>query len=265
MSDAASLGCYDLENNKFNYNYTAMVTEDYHIAGQYGKIPVSIAIGDNQASVFSTLADENDVLVNIGTGSQISVVSNKVSNSLDIETRPYFDGKYLLVGAALCGGRAYSLLKNFYSEIFGYLKKLDDNQVYKIMNDMLKNSSDGLFKVDTRFAGTRLDANVKGSMSGITIENFTPSALTYAVLCGMADELLDMYKQMNVSKSGIVGSGNGIRKNKALVKIFEEKLGAKMKIPKHVEEAAVGAAMFGMVACGEFTTEKDVRKIIYYI
>lgn len=116
LSNAASLGRYDLKNNKFNYNYTAKVTSDYRIAGQYGKIPVSIAVGDNQASVFSTLADENDVLVNIGTGSQISVVSNKILNSSDIETRPYFDEKYLLVGAALCGGRAYSVLKSFYSE-----------------------------------------------------------------------------------------------------------------------------------------------------
>ena len=27
-----------------------------------------------------------------------------------IETRPFFDGKYLAVGAALCGGRAYATL-----------------------------------------------------------------------------------------------------------------------------------------------------------
>lgn len=265
LSNAASLGCYELERNKFNYNYTAMVTEDYRIAGQYGKIPVSIAVGDNQASVFSTLADENDVLVNIGTGSQISVVSNKILNSSDIETRPYFDENYLLVGAALCGGRAYSVLKNFYAEAFGYIKRVDDDEVYKIMNDMLKDAKSSSFKVDTRFAGTRLNSEITGGISGITTENFTPSALTYGVLCGMADELLNMYEQMGVCKSGIVGSGNGIRKNKTLVKIFEEKLGAKMKIPKHVEEAAVGAAMFGMVACGEFTTEKDVRKIICYI
>ncbi len=264
-SDAASFGCYDLKNNRFNYACAAELTGDYRIAGEYKGIPVSVAIGDNQASVFSTFTDENDVLVNIGTGSQISIISDKIADSAQIETRPYFEGKYLIVGAALCGGRAYSLLKNFYSEIFGYVKRFDDNQVYEIMNDMLKNSSDDLFKVDTRFAGTRFDTNVRGGISGITTENFTPSVLTYSVLCGMADELLDMYKKMNVSKSGIVGSGNGIRKNKALVKIFEEKLGAKMKIPKHVEEAAVGAAMFAMVACREFASANDVKKIICYI
>ena len=70
-SDAASFGCYDLENNRFNYACTAEITGDYRIAGEYKGIPVSVAIGDNQASVFSTLANEEDILVNIGTGSQI--------------------------------------------------------------------------------------------------------------------------------------------------------------------------------------------------
>ena len=35
-----------------------------------------VAIGDNQASVFSTLADNRDLLINVGTGSQISIVSD---------------------------------------------------------------------------------------------------------------------------------------------------------------------------------------------
>ena len=261
-SDAASFGCYDLKNNRFNYACAAELTGDYRIAGEYKGIPVSVAIGDNQASVFSTLTDENDVLVNIGTGSQISVISDKIADSAQIETRPYFEGKYLLAGAALCGGRAYSLLKNFYAEAFGYIKRVDDNEVYKIMNDMLKDAKEGSFKVDTRFAGTRLNSEITGGISGITTENFTPSALTYGVLCGMADELLNMYEQMGVRKSGIVGSGNGIRKNKALVKIFEEKLGAKMKIPAHLEEAAVGAAMFAMISCGAFKNAKEVQMII---
>lgn len=263
-SDAASLGCYDLKNNRFNYDCTAEITGDYRIAGEYKGIPVSVAIGDNQASVFSTLTDENDVLVNIGTGSQISVISDKIADSAQIETRPYFEGKYLLAGAALCGGRAYSLLKNFYAEAFGYIKRVDDDEVYKIMNYMLKDAKSSSFKVDTRFAGTRLNSEITGGISGITTENFTPSALTYGVLCGMADELLNMYEQMGVRKSGIVGSGNGIRKNKTLVRIFEEKLGAKMKIPAHLEEAAVGAAMFAMISRGAFKNAKETQELISY-
>lgn len=263
-SDAASFGCYDLENNRFNYACTAEITGDYRIAGEYKGIPVSVAIGDNQASVFSTLANEEDILVNIGTGSQISVISDKIADNMQVETRPYFENKYLIVGAALCGGRAYSMLKNFYAEVLGYIKRVDDDEVYRIMNDMLRNAKSSSFEVDTRFAGTRLNSEITGGISGITTENFTPSALTYGVLCGMTDELLNMYEKMGICKSGIVGSGNGIRKNKALVRIFEERLGAKMKIPSHLEEAAFGAAMFAMIAGGKFKNAKEVQSIISY-
>ncbi len=276
-SDAASLGCFQLDTDSFAYDYPEEVTAQYRIAGEYKGIPVSVAIGDNQASVFSTLADESDILVNVGTGSQISVISDQKAENPEIETRPYFEGKYLLVGAALCGGRAYSLLKNFYAQTFGYLKKLEDDEVYAIMNSMLKDDSKRAFQadvrnesgkgelhVDTRFAGTRQNPEQTGSITGITTQNFTPACLTRGVLCGMAEELLTMYRQMGITKSGLVGSGNGIRKNKALVNIFEEKFGAGMKIPAHLEEAAFGAALFGTIACGRFRNAAQAQKRIKY-
>lgn len=266
-SDAASFGFYDLEANKPLIDFGAEITSDYRIAGEYKKIPVAVAIGDNQASVFSTLANEDDVLLNVGTGSQVSVVSPKPINGENIETRPYFEGKYLAVGSALCGGRAYSLLKDFYSAVFDYSKHESEETVYGIMGDMLKKaerSQKGDFLVDTRFAGTRCDSLAKGKILGITTENFTPENLTFGVLFGMANELFEMYKHMNSPKSGIVGSGNGLRKNAALVKIFEDMFGAKMKMPSHFEEASFGAALFGAISCGALKNAEEACSIIKY-
>ena len=263
-SDAASFGCYNLTENKFDYDCNVDITKDYHIAGTYRGIPVSVAIGDNQASVFSTLADENNILLNIGTGSQVSVVSDTPVVAENIETRPYFDGKYLIVGSALCGGRAYSILKNFYSEILGYIEDIDDEKVYAIMNKMIQNLDSATLTVDTRFAGTRSNAELTGSITGVTSENFNPSQLTLGVLHGMATELYEMYEKMGVSRCGIIASGNGIRKNAALVKIFEKMFASTMKIPCHLEEAAFGAALFGLVSCKVFETAKDAQKLIKY-
>lgn len=246
-TDAASFGGFDLVKNCFNYDVGVDVTTDFAIAGKYCGVPVAVAIGDNQASVFSTLANEENVLLNVGTGSQVSVISDKIAESDEVETRPYFDGKYLIVGAALCGGRAYSMLKNFYKEILDCKGEISDDEVYAMMNKMLETDS-GAVTVDTRFAGTRKKPDICGSITGITTENFTPASFTKGVLNGMAQELYDMYEKMGVKKSGIVGSGNGIRKNAALVRIFEEKFGARMQIPAHLEEAAVGAALFGIIS-----------------
>ncbi len=256
-SDYASFGKNVAENN-------AKTVNDYFIAGKYKNIPVSVAIGDNQASVFSTLRDEDNILINVGTGSQISVVSEKEITAPDIETRPYFEGKYLVVGAALCGGRAYSLLKDFYGEILKYANKFSGDEIYEIMNKMLEENKEEALKVDTRFAGTRSDSSVKGEISGITSDNFSPSALTRGVLFGMIKELYDMYDKMNVKRSGVVASGNGIRKNIHLCVITENVFSSKLKMPLHLEEAAFGAALFGLVSCGVFKNAKEAQKLIKY-
>lgn len=261
-SDAASFGCFDIEKMQFTNGTELDVTSGFTVAGKYRGIPVGVAIGDNQASVLSCIK-EGDLLLNFGTGSQISAITDKIVTGENIETRPYFDGKYLVVGAALCGGRAYSVLKNFYSEVLGYVGNYDEKDVYSIMDKMLANAVPGTMTADTRFAGTRSDTGITGSIVGITTENFTAPNLTYAVLCGMATELYDMFYGKDIEYHNLVGSGNGIRKNPALVRIAEEKFGMSMKIPSHLEEAAVGAAMFGL-CCGGFRSFEDVGKMIKY-
>jgi len=250
ITDAASLGLFDLKNKKFNYDCNIETVDGYVIAGKYKGIPVSVAIGDNQASVLSSIT-ENDVLINVGTGSQISFISDSIKVSELMETRPFFDGKYLIVGAALCGGRAYAILKDFYKKILGYVADSDDSDIYEIMGKMLEKAKFSL-SVDTRFSGTRVNKDVKGSVNGITEDNFTPEALTKGVLDGMIDELLQMYNSTEIKKNGLVGSGNGIRKNIYLVETAERKLNKKMRIPKNTEEAAVGAAMYGGVSAGVY-------------
>lgn len=265
ISDAASFGCFDLEKGSYSCPCdVTTVINGYHIAGNYKGIPVGVAIGDNQASVFSSLADDADILLNVGTGSQISIISDRAIWGDGIETRPYFDGKYLIVGAALCGGRAYAVLKDFYKKIIGYVADADDKVIYDIMDIMLTESED-ILKVDTRFSGTRGNEAIRGSITGISTENFTPTALTKGLLNGMVEELYGMYRDMDCKRKGLVGSGNGIRKNPHLINVAENCFGASLKIPSHTEEAAYGAAMFALISNGFFTSSKEAKKLINYL
>ncbi len=262
-SDAASLGLYDAEQKKFQYDYHERVTDAFEIIGKYRDIPVSVAIGDNQASVFSTLASEGDLLINIGTGSQISIVSDHPITAENVECRPYVDGKYLIVGSALCGGRAYSLLKDFYKQVLD-AADCGEMDAYGVMDAMLANKTDTTLRVDTRFAGTRSNANIRGSISNISVDNLTPSDLTLGVLYGMVEELYGMYRAMGEKRNGIVGSGNGVRKNKALIRIAEQVFGGRLRVPLYTEEAACGAALFALVACGKYRTVSEVQELIQY-
>lgn len=263
ITDAASFGLFDLKEKRFTCECDIDIIENYKIAGKYQNIPVSVAIGDNQASVLSSLSSENELLINVGTGSQVSVLCDDMITGDNIEVRPFFEGKYLAVGAALCGGRAYAMLKDFYKSVLSPIAKLDDPEIYALMDEFLKKEEEAL-TVDTRFAGTRADKTVRGSIHNIAEDNFTPAALTKGVLEGMVKELYDLYLLMDMQISGIVGSGNGIRKNKALMEAVKNTFGYDLKIPCHTEEAAVGAAFYGMISFGYCKNMSEAGNFIKY-
>ena len=263
-SDAASFGCFDLEAHTFDRfameklgfdnAFLPAVTAETAIIGQDGSIPVAAAIGDNQASVLGSLRENADILVNIGTGSQVSAVVSAPVPFPAGAVRPYVDGKFLLAGSPLCGGRAYALLHRFFArcaELFGG----DGRDIYTVMNDMAaEQPEDHSLTVDTRFCGTRNDPALRGALSEISEDNFTPEQLTRGVLWGMAAELRGLYGEMPLLSpaTGLVGSGNAVRKNPVLRRYLEEQFNLPLKLPVHREEAAFGAAVFAAAAAGVY-------------
>lgn len=263
-SNGASFGCYDFAAQAFDSaaveklgldrSILPAMTAETAVIGQNGSVPVAAAIGDNQASVLGSLRENGDILVNIGTGSQVSAVVSAPTPFPAGAVRPYVDGRFLLAGSPLCGGRAYALLHRFFArcaERFGG----DGRDVYDMMNDMAAERPDAhTLIVDPRFCGTRNDPALRGSVSEISEDNFTPEQLTRGVLWGMASELHELYRQMPLSSpaAGLVGSGNGVRKNPVLRRYLEEQFGLKLKLPAHREEAAFGAAVFAAAAAGVY-------------
>ena len=57
---------------------------------------------------------------------------------------------------------------------------------------------------------------------------------------------------------------NGLRKNLPLQKRFSQALGAEMLIPLNREEAAFGAVLTALVACGKKSTLEEAQKLISY-
>lgn len=275
-SDAASLGCFDLKKADFdenalakigiNRNFLPEVCNNCVIAGKdENGTPVSVAIGDNQASVIGSVSDENSILVNIGTGSQVSVITDAPKILSDGETRPLNNNKFILVGAPLCGGRSFALLHKFFTqcaEIFGGNK--DD--VYKNMDKIAEISPDEhTLTVDTRFCGTRKNPDIKGSVSRITESNFTPAELTRGFLYGMANELYTLFESFDITADMLVCSGNAVRKSSVLIHYLEELFGMKISVPAHTEEASFGAAIFASVASGIYKdTFEAAKKMIHY-
>ena len=134
VSNAAGFGFFDshkmcFEKEKLaemgvDVNWLPDVCMGIEKLGTYRGRTVTTAIGDNQASFLGAAGDEENILlVNMGTGGQISVLSGQYFSGDGIEARPFLNRKYLLAGASLCGGKAYALLEQFFRKI---VKKRQD-------------------------------------------------------------------------------------------------------------------------------------------
>ncbi len=263
-SDAASLGLFDLKRNCFDESainkagidpsLLPEVTDDPTIVGAYKGIPVCVALGDNQASFIGSIKNEDSLLINIGTGAQISMITEKDEISGECEIRPLYSGKKIAVGSSLCGGRAYAVLKDFLSLVLKELGGIEAENLYKKMDELALSDSPSL-EVSTKFSGTRSNPQDRGYIKGVGVDNFTPAALIKGTVDGIVRELFELYdsiKNEDKKPSVIIGSGNGIRRSeptkKALTKLFELPL----MMPAHSEEAAFGAMLFSLAAAGIF-------------
>lgn len=278
-SDGASLGFFDLENLTFSdkalkiagidKSFLPQVIKNTAIAGKTNcdflpdGIPVAVAIGDNQASFLGSVANEKSVLVNVGTGSQISFITEGVKPVKSGEIRPLTDDKYIFVGSSLCGGRAYAILKNFFSLCADMLGGDKDNLYSKM--DSLSENVFGLtdeLVVNCEFCGSRENPSKRGFIENIGINNFTPENLICGVLKGVSNELKVMFEgavNLNFEPEELVCSGNGLRKSEIWREIFSRDFMLSATLPKHSEEAAVGACVFSAAASGIYKNIKDAQ------
>lgn len=283
-SDAASLGFYNLKENCFDENalnkvginksFLPRVIKNTALAGKTNcdflpsGIPVAVAIGDNQGSFLGSVADaENCVLVNVGTGSQVSFVTEKAQDLSCGEIRPLTDDKYIFVGASLCGGRAYAILKTFFEKCAEMLGGNAEN-LFTLMDEKAESIRDfsDLLTVNCQFCGTRENPKLRGSIENIGIENLTPDNLIFGTLKGVSKELFQMYESekslLLTTPTTLVCSGNGLRKSEIWRRIFTEDFQMTATLPKHSEEAATGACVFASVASGIFDNIKSAQNAL---
>ncbi len=276
-SDAASFGLFNIEEGCFDksaiekagldFNLFPDVTCDFDAVGEYNGVPVCVAIGDNQASFIGSVRTmDGCALVNMGTGGQISMLTDLKKAPDNMEIRPLCSGKNILVGCSLCGGRAFAVLADFFNACLQMVGCEKSDNIYKFMDAALEAAGDSAdpLVVSTKLCGTRSDPQLRGSVTNLGVDNFTPAALMNGFLGGMVSEIIEMIEPTGCNVTSLVGSGNGLRKNLPLRKRFSDALGAQMQIPLNREEAAFGAVLAALVACKAKSTLEEAQKLISY-
>ncbi|MEA4823301.1 MAG: FGGY family carbohydrate kinase [Clostridiaceae bacterium] len=254
-SNAASLGVFDLRRLDFDNEALSRLSIDRELLPAVTSVltaydgRVFTAIGDNQASFRGSVTNPSrELLINIGTGGQLSCMEPAYRAAEHCETRPYDGGAYLLVASSLCGGRAYVVLERFFRDILGaFGTELSDDAVYEGMSRILAAYMPNAAPMvaDTTLSGTRENPSLRGEVTGISPDNFTPGGIIDAFLHGIAAEFLPAYEALCRirSFSALSLSGNAIRRNPYLRDIFAKTYRLPLSPHIHTEEAAYGAAL----------------------
>lgn len=238
-------------------------------------VPVSVPIGDHQASFLGSVADRHSsVLLNIGTGAQVAVFTEETDFSPPVELRPFPIQGNLLSNVGLTGGWSFQVVENFVRQLGVDVFGVEAGQpLYNRLTELAQQAdpdSQGLRCVPT-FSGTRSDPMQTGSFAGLTPSNLTPANFARSVLEGMAENYQNAFDQI-VEITGrpdgrqtLVGAGNGLRENSVLADAVARRFGTTAVVTQHREEAAFGAALVGGVAAGVFSSLDEAGRLVRHL
>ena len=213
---------------------------------------VCAGIGDHQASVLACRPiGVGTCVVNVGTGSQISIVQSGSEPAGELETRPLLRDYFILTGTGLCGGWSYEYLARFFQSVIesfaGAHISLTD--IYEAMNEAggaEAQDANGL-TVDPRFLGSRTDHRATGSIHGIDAGNLQPSSLIRATANGIVDELFDYFSRTKAHAGQLFVTGNAARMIPMLRQAVRDRWGKQPVAIQYDQEAALGAAYLAAI------------------
>lgn len=254
---AASLGLFDLDAGSFDHAALARaglpadmlpeaVRGEALLGETAGGLPVALPIGDNQAGFLGAAGRPDDVLLNLGTSSQLSALCPPSGCPEGLEPRPYIGGARLMTGAGLCGGSALSLLNGFLRAVCSLAGEVGEAEMYGHMQRLAEAAPrDSGLSARTTFRGTREHPGLRGAIEGLSMDNFTPEALCAAFYRGVCEELLPSYRLMPESTRGsgrLVLCGNAARLNRCILGCAGELFARPAVLSPYPEDAAAGAA-----------------------
>jgi len=263
-TQAASWDLYDIENEGWNYNIAEQAgivpeilpeiiptgteqgllrTDIAEQLGIKGNVIVNSGIGDNQASVIGASSFTNSAVLNLGTGGQLSIPINEISEIKGLEIRPMPYGRYIAVATTSTGGSGYANLKTFVKDVIEKIcgVTLGDDAIYQKLNEAVRTADkESCLRVKMCCDGI----NNEQSFTGITRDSFVIGNLAYGVGRAIVESLFDkLNPQVCIKIKSLILAGNFPRRNPFVLNIVQNLFGVTCKMSDNKEEAAYGAAI----------------------
>lgn len=203
--------------------------------GEWHGRPVYCAVGDQQCALAGALLQPGELSVNIGTGSQVAaIVASHDTSSL--QTRPYFDGRFLRTITHIPGGRALAALVRLFTEIGA---PSEDDVWNHIVRAVAAVPATDLRANIAFFPGPCGD---RGSLENLHEANLTIGNVFRAVFESMARNHAHCARRLDFEKrfERIVFSGGVARKLPLVRELTAAALDLPHRLAPHAEETMYG-------------------------
>ncbi|XP_044015057.1 sedoheptulokinase-like isoform X2 [Aphidius gifuensis] len=215
-------------------------------------VPIGVALGDLQCSVYALLKGPNEAVLNISTSAQLTYVDptynpiNKTQLNC-IEYFPYFNDQYLAVAASLNGGNTLAAfvkaLQQWTLEL-GF--SIPQSQVWeKCINSSNKDTAISAMEIEPLLLAERYNPDKTASVTGITLDTLDLGKVFRSLCSGIIKNIHNMMSEQQLKDKGImkiVGNGSGLVRNPVLQKEVTHWFKLPLELG-HSGDAALGAAL----------------------
>lgn len=229
----------------------SQVGHTVNVPGLPDDLPVYVALGDNQASVLGSARNlEGEIYLTLGTGAQLSFVITpdeitELAQNSACEIRPFLNGNFLAVNAPLCGGRAWAWLGNAVNNILKSLglPEFPEGQLLDKLDSLALQADSGDISFDPLFLGERRNPQLRASITGLNLDNFSLPALARSLAAGIVRQLVAPFPPEFLQRRHcVVGSGNCVRLCQTIQQEISRQTALPLELRQTPEEAATGAA-----------------------
>ncbi len=163
------------------------IADEVHPVGvlqpPFPAIPCYAAFGDQQCALYGAGLMEDELSINISTGSQVSRRTAQAQMG-EYQTRAYFDGAWVNTITHLPAGRSLNVLMDFLTELPRRAGMTIENP-WSLIGNALQEADGGGLTCDLAFF--KGPFGERGSIEGITTENLTVGNLFHAAIEAMVN------------------------------------------------------------------------------
>ena len=202
-TNAAASGLYDLESGEWSAPLIQTVTGGRVRFPEVGESSVSFsldgvvyealpAVGDQQAALCGAgFCRGGQLSFNLGTGAQVSVLTDDFSRGEGVQVRPYFFGRYIRTLPHLPSGRALNVYIRFLLDVLSrFGMEADEERVWRVFLEAAASAEGACFEVDLSFFENPCSKRLTGLLAGFGEHEFDLGGLAASILKAMVRNFL---------------------------------------------------------------------------